>query len=556
MRSFIIFFLSLALLFSCKKSSTAPVLTTPVISGFDCATVSFSATPTAGITFNGTVTVHYNGGNGKSYTAGTASVSTGVTGLSVSLQPGTLANGAGDMTYSITGIASAAGNAGLEISFGNFHCSIILPVTENTTFVQYGTPFTNVPDRNDAIIYQVNMRAFSSTGNFQGVIDRLDSIKALGANIIYLMPIYPVGVASAFNSPYCVRNYRAINTEFGSLTDLRALVDGAHTRNMSVLLDWVANHTSWDNPWITEHNDWYMKNTSGAIISPPGMGWNDVAQLDYTNASMRLEMIRNLKYWVYTANVDGFRFDYSDGPPFSFWQQAVDSLRHISTHKLLLLAEGSRADHYTAGFDYIFGFNFYGGLRGVYGNGQPATNFDALNNSEFTGATNGQQVVRYTTNHDVNGSDGTPQELFGGLPGSMSAFVAASLMKGIPMIYNGQEVGTSFRLTFPFTSADINWTVNPELKAEYKRILAFRNSSAAIRSGTLVTYSTANVLAFTKEKATEKVFILSNVRNSNTTYTLPAALSGTSWTNAMTGSAVTLSTSVNLPAYSYLVLKN
>lgn len=138
----------------------------------------------------------------------------------------------------------------------------------------------------------------------------------------------------------------------------------------------------------------------------------------------------------------------------------------------------------------------------------------------------------------------------------MSAFIAASLMKGVPMIYNGQEVGTPYRLTFPFTSADINWTLNPDLKAEYKRILAFRNSSAAIRGGTLTSYSNADVLAFTKELVAEKVFVVTNVRNSSITYTVPGVLSGTTWTNGITGAAVSLGTTVNLPAYSYLLLKN
>jgi len=554
MRTYLPAIVSLFLFFSCEKST--PAATGPVITGLDCSSLSFSATPTAGISFNGTITVSYSGGNGKTYTAGSATLSTGVTGLTVSLQSGTLANGSGNLVFAVTGTATGPGNAGFSISFGNKSCSVILPVAENNSFEQYGTPFANVPDRKDAIIYQVNMRVFSTAGNFQGVIDRLDSIKAMGVNVIYLMPIYPVGVANAFNSPYCVRDYKTVNSEFGSLTDLRALVDGAHSRNMSVLLDWVANHTSWDHTWISTHNDWYQKNTAGAIISPPGMGWNDVAQLDFTNTAMRLEMIRNLKYWVYTANIDGFRFDYADGPPFSFWKQAVDSLRLINTHKLLLLAEGSRSDHYAAGFDYTFGFNFYGGLRGVFGNGLPATNFDVLNNLEFSGATNGQQVVRYTTNHDINGSDGTPQELYGGLTGSMSAFIAASLMKGVPMIYNGQEVGTPYRLTFPFTSADINWTLNPDLKAEYKRILAFRNSSAAIRGGTLASFSSADILAFTRELGTEKVFILSNVRNSSMTYTVPAALAGTSWTNVITGALVSVGVTITLPAYSYLLLKN
>ncbi len=554
MRTYLPAFLVLMLLFSCSKST--PAVSTPAISGMDCASVSFSGTPAAGVVFSGTVSVRYTGGNGKTYSAGTGTSSSGVTGLNINLQAGTLASGSGEMLFVVTGTPSGPGNARFDISFGNYSCSVILPVEENNNYVQYGTPFANVPDRKDAIIYQVNMRVFSSTGNFQGVIDRLDSIKAMGANVIYLMPVYPVGVLNAFNSPYCVRDYRAVNTEFGSLSALRSLVEGAHARNMSVLLDWVANHTSWDHPWITSHNDWYQKNTSGAIISPPGMGWNDVAQLDYTNPAMRLEMIRNLKYWVYTANIDGFRFDYADGPPFSFWKQAVDSMRQISTHKLLLLAEGSRTDHFSAGFDYTFGFNFYGGLRSVFGNGQPATAFDALNNSEFSGTANGQQVVRYTSNHDINGSDGTPQELFGGIPGSMSAFIAASLMKGVPMIYNGQEVGTPYRLTFPFTSADINWTLNPDLKAEYKRILAFRNSSAAIRGGALASFSTADVLAFTRELGTEKVLILSNVRNSNIVYTVPGLLSGTNWTNVLTGAPVSLGTSVSLPAYSYLLLKN
>ena len=127
------------------------------------------------------------------------------------------------------------------------------PVIADSTPVQYGTPFANVTDRRDAIIYQVNMRAFSSQGNFQAVTARLDSIKALGANVIYLMPIYPVGSLNSVNSPYCVKDYKTINAEFGNLADLRSLVEGAHSRDMSVILDWVVNHTSWDHAWMSPH---------------------------------------------------------------------------------------------------------------------------------------------------------------------------------------------------------------------------------------------------------------------------------------------------------------
>jgi glycosidase len=431
----------------------------------------------------------------------------------------------------------------------------VTPPVTDTIPAQYGTPFGNVPDRQDAVIYQVNMRAFSQQANFAGVIARLDSIKALGVNVIYLMPIYPVGTVKSVNSPYCVKNYTAVNAEFGTLEDLRSLVDGAHSRNMCVILDWVANHTAWDNGWITSHKDWYLQDGFGNIVSPPGMGWNDVAQLDFTSTDMRLHMIWNMKYWVFAANVDGFRCDYTDGPPLDFWTQAIDTLRNISTHKLLILAEGRRSSNFLAGFDYNFGFSYYGLLKTIYSSNASALLINDMNNTEYTNATNGQQVVRYTTNHDVNGSDGTPLDLFGGRKGSMAAFVVTACMKGVPMVYNGQEVGTPFRIVFPFTGRKIDWTLNPDIMAEYKRILLFRSSSAAMRRGQLTSYSDADICAFTKELAGEKVLVVSNLRNSVITFALPSPLQNTTWTDAMTGGSITLTTPLVLQPYSYLIAK-
>src|SRR5580658_6856619 len=150
--------------------------------------------------------------------------------------------------------------------------------TTDTTPAQYGTPFTGVPDPRDVTIYQVNIRAFSATHNLQGVGNRLDQIKALGVNTIYLMPVYPVGTLKSLNSPYCIRSFDSVGTEFGTLTDLRALVDGAHSRNMAVILDWIVNQTSWDHPWITQHPDWYLQNASGKIEALSG--YADVAALN------------------------------------------------------------------------------------------------------------------------------------------------------------------------------------------------------------------------------------------------------------------------------------
>ena len=436
------------------------------------------------------------------------------------------------------------------------------PVTEPTPPVpgtpippQYGTPFAGVPDRQDAAMYQVNMRAFSQTANFTGVAARLDSIKSLGVNVLYLRPIFPVGQLRAFNSPYAVKDYRAVNPEFGSLADLRALVDGAHPRNIAVMLDWVPNHTSWDHEWITAHPDWYLRNANGTILNPPNTTYTDVAQLNFDNPAMRLEMVSAMKSWVFTANVDGFRCDYADPIPTAFWQQAVDTLRRVRTHRLLLLAEGSRSGHFAAGFDYTFGFSFYDAIKSVYRNGSSATTLSVLNANEYAGATGTQQVVRYTTNHDVNDSDGTPVTLFGGNAGAMSAFVVASCLQGVPMVYNGQEAGMAQAITFPFTSVKVNWGANPAVTRAYRQLLAARATSVALRRGTPVAYSNNDVCAFTKTVGAEQAFVLANVRNYPVQYPVPAALVGTTWTNALQGGSTALGSTLALPPHAYVVLK-
>lgn len=439
--------------------------------------------------------------------------------------------------------------------FGSCEKSPDIPQNNNNPNndpAQYGTHFAGVPEAPDATIYQVNMRTFSDAGNFQGVTARLDDIKNLGVNVIYLMPIHPIGIVKTVNSPYCIRDYKAINSEFGNLDDLRQLVDGAHERGMAVLLDWVANHTAWDHVWMT-NTSWYKKDANGEIISPNG--WNDVAQLNFDNFEMRKTMIKAMKYWVLAANIDGYRCDYADGPPADFWKQAIDTLQAISTHKYLMLAEGTRSDHFAQGFDYTFGFRFFEQLKRVYENNQGASSLESFNASEYSGAGPENYVVRYTTNHDVNSSDGTPLELFGGRDGSMAAFVVSAYMKSVPMIYNGQEVGLPYRLTFPFTNTNIDWTLNPDMVAEYKKIIGFRNSSFALRRGVVATFSNANVCAFTKTAGNQTVLVLCNLKNTSTSFSLPAALANTSWNDAFTDASTALGTQITIAPYEYLVLK-
>jgi glycosidase len=419
--------------------------------------------------------------------------------------------------------------------------------------VQYGIPFSAVPDPRDVSIYQVNIRAFSSTHNLQGVTSRLDQIKALGVNTIYLMPVYPVGTLKSVNSPYSIRNFDSVGPEYGTLTDLRNFVDVAHSRNMAVILDFIVNQTSWDHPWITQHPDWYVHDGSGNIQQLST--YTDVAALNFSSTAMRASIIKSMRNWVYKANIDGFRCDFADNPPIDFWQQAIDTLRNITTHKLLMLAEGTRSTNYSAGFDYNFGFQFYGAtLKGIFGGGA-VRQIDNSNTVEYSGTSGTNQIVRYLTNHDVDGSDGSPVTLFGGKAGSMAAFVVIAYMKGIPFIYNGTEVAFPTAITFPFTSVTIDWTLNPDVTAQYTQIIGLRNNSTAIRRGTLVSYDNNDVCAFTKTAPGDTVFVMVNLRNTAITYPVPATLQNTTWSDGFDKSAKSLGTQYSLPAYGFTVLR-
>jgi glycosidase len=416
---------------------------------------------------------------------------------------------------------------------------------------QYGTPFSGVPDPRDAAIYQVNLRAFSGQG-FQGVTARLDQIQALGVNVLYLMPVTPVGVLKTANSPYCVRDYEAVNPEFGNLDDLRRLIAEAHKRNLAVILDWVANHTAWDHPWIAAHPDWYLRD-GGGNIQPAKVNdfvWADVAQLDFNNPDMRKAMIDAMRWWIFTVNSDGFRCDYADGPPADFWAQAIGNLRTIGTHKLILYAEGGRQENYKH-FDYNHGFSFYDALRGMFGGG-PATRVEAENEAQYKLAGESNRLVRYITNHDVNGWDGPPQNLFGGQAGAMAAFVLAAYNKGVPLVYNGQEIALDYALKFPFTDQKIQWNPNQPVTDEYARLLKLRARSEALRRGALTSYSNNDVSAFVKKSAGDKALVLVNIRNRSVKFTLPPDLANTTWFDGFTQAEMKLGATIDLAPYQYV----
>jgi len=421
-------------------------------------------------------------------------------------------------------------------------------------YQQYSVPFDSVPETKNIIMYEVNLRAFSSSGDLQGVINRLDQLKALNVNVIWLMPIYPIGQTYSVNSPYCVKNYYEVGSEYGTLADLRTLTTEAHNRNMAVVVDWVANHTAWDNPWITQHPEWYSQDGAGNIIIPPGTNWNDVADLNFSNATMRVNMIDAMKYWTLEANIDGFRCDYADGVPYDFWKQAIDSLNTIPNRNLIFLAEGTRSDHYDAGFEMTYAWDFYTSIKNVFAGSAPSTIY-TTNTSEYAGVPAGKRKLRFTTNHDQSAWEATPMTLFNGKAGATCASVITTYYNGVPLIYTGQEVGRVSTVPF-FSNSPINWTVNLDMQQNYRDMLSFYSESAVSRYGTAVPYTASDVVCFKKVLNADQVLVIANVRNTTTNYSIPTALLNSTWTNAITGAPVTIGSSLSLSAYQYLILKN
>ena len=412
-----------------------------------------------------------------------------------------------------------------------------------------------VPAPQDVVMYEVNLRAFSQAGDLAGVTARLDEIQSLGANTLWLMPIHPIGQINKvgeLGSPYSVQNYSVVSSEYGSEADLSTLVNAAHQRGMFVLMDWVANHTAWDHPWITAHPDWYTHNSQGEIISPPGTNWNDVADLNYDNTALRTAMIGEMQHWVDDVGIDGFRADAADFVPQDFWQQAITAVRGSTTRSLLMLAEGARDDHYAAGFDLTWGFDFYNTLQTVFNSSGSARLLGLTNAADYATIPGGKSILRFTTNHDESAWNATPPELFGSLEASLAAYAANIAFGGTPLVYNGQEIGWSDNVPI-FSKALLDWSTGQETAEWYSELLQVRAAHSALRSGTFTDRSNTEVAAVLREDGTDQVLVLINTRNHASNVTIPTAWQG-QWFDQFTGMAEQLAASYSLDPYQVLYL--
>lgn len=411
----------------------------------------------------------------------------------------------------------------------------------------------------DAVIYQINTRQFTAEGTFAAAQQQLPRLKALGVDILWLMPIQPIGEVNrkgSLGSPYSIKDYYGVNPEFGTKQDIKAFIAAAHQQGMYVILDWVANHTAWDNPLTGQHPEWYIRDWKGDFRPTPWWDWSDIIELDYSQPGLRQYMTEAMKYWVKEIGFDGFRADVAGFVPLDFWENVRSELDQIKP--VFMLAEFEGRDFHARAFDATYGWTWHQAVHAVV-TGHADVNklyvYYSWNEKYFP-----QQVMRLlgTSNHDQNAWEGTEFEMFGeALPAvSVLSFVS----EGIPMLYNGQEAGNEKRLEF-FEKDPIVWRdhANGDL---YKKLIQLKKTQSALWNSTWgarmipVHNSQANqVLSFVRQDDNSKVFAVFNFSDKPRQVSFKAHLHHGNYQEYFTASNAEFSadTSLTLPAWGYKV---
>ena len=400
-------------------------------------------------------------------------------------------------------------------------------------------------------IYQVNPKLYGTSGAFGKIRNRLDAIQALGTEILYLMPVYPEGRTKAIGSPYCIRDFQGVNSAYGSLDDLRALVDAAHAKGMKVMFDWVANHTAWDHPWITEHPEWYEKDSKGEIVCPTKDGtWSDVAQLDYGNKALWDAMTDALKYWITELGIDGYRCDYAHGVRDDFWKSAISQLKTIRPD-LIMLAESDFNRMFNDGFDIIFDRAMKSHTRTLWDGTSPLSDFFSWYSSDLSGTPSGKTKLFFTTNHD-DATEASPVNQFKSKDGALAAYVFMATLNGSAMVYGSQEAANTKTINF-FSTQTFNWNADPDYTRKYET--ALQALGRIQRAGKMTAYSAGKVVFvhFGDSGSGKACLVAVNTAGSGATVCLPKKLAGQSARDLLSGSVVSLPEDMPFSPYGYQV---
>ena len=365
-------------------------------------------------------------------------------------------------------------------------------------------------------IYEVNLRQFSAAGTFSAFEKQLPRLKKMGVEIIWFMPITPIGIKgrkmteSDLGSYYSVRDYKGINPEFGNINNFKSLVKKAHSMGLKVIVDWVANHSAPDNPWATQHSDFYVKDSAGNFVSP--YDWTDVIKLNYNNHELRDSMIGAMKYWLTAADIDGFRCDVAEGVAPDFWKECIATLR--KTKDVFMLAEGNNALMHEVGFDETYNWDVMSFMTDLYKGKINLKEFETSLNNNINNYPKNAYRLYFTSNHDENSWNGTEFEKYGDAYKTF-AVLTQTMYQSVPLIYNGQESEFKRRLKF-FVKDSIDWK-NYSLSGFYATLLKLRRSNPALAADAnykrLQTTNDDAIFCYTRENNGHKVLVVLNMSN-------------------------------------------
>ena len=412
-------------------------------------------------------------------------------------------------------------------------CAAFAPLQAHS---QASAPMEHVAWSRSANIYEVNIRQYTREGTLKAFAAHLPRLKKMGVDILWIMPVQPIGALNrkgTLGSYYAVRDYTAVNPEFGTLADFRQLVKQAHALGMHVILDWVANHTAWDNVWTTGHRAWFLKNDKGEIYPVTYTDgdhveyWTDVIGLDYKQPGLWKGMTEAMAFWVRETDIDGFRCDVAGKVPTPFWNQARDELNKIKP--MFMLAEAELPEHHEHAFDMSYGWDSLGVFKSVAKGKADARELKQLVTAPPKAFPRDAYRMRFTNNHDVDSWDGSDTELYG--PAFKAMAVLAATLPGMPLIYGGQEAGLSKKLEF-FEKDPIQWKTY-EYSNFYAGLLRLKKLNPALWNGQygggvdVLDAGNDKVFAYKRQLGTNVVQVAVNVSGEKQTYTLPGARAAT-----------------------------
>jgi len=368
----------------------------------------------------------------------------------------------------------------------------------------------------DAVIYEIFPRQYSQKGDFNAITSDLDRLKNLGVTVLWLMPIHPIGREKAkgtIGSPYAVKDFYAINPDYGTKADLQKLVAEAHKRQMKVIIDIVANHTAWDSVMM-KTPAFYTKNAKDEII-PPVADWADVADLNYDNPELRKYIIEMLKFWVRDFDLDGFRCDVAGFVPTDFWETARAEVDKIKPDTIWL-AEWESPDLLAKAFNVDYSWANHSVLMNVLQGNVPASEIRKVWETDRAKMPKGALRMRFSDNHDERRAIARFGE-----KGALAAQALVFTLDGIPLVYNGMEAGDTTESGSPalFEKLPVFWQFaerRPEFPKFYKAMIDLRKNSVALRRGDLMWLKNSDesrILTFLRRSGAEEIIVAINMSN-------------------------------------------